>query len=132
MMNATDDGGFAIWQWQWKTPLFAVFRKWNSLLPIKDEPAAIYWKGPGQQIASVANLPSQKGFVVADFTGRSKIYPDRETAIELGCKALLQKFMDEKDHENMGNQVRRPYENEARDVCRRFINENTKILVGKN
>jgi len=119
MINATDDGGLVIW-------------KWNTLLPIKDEPAAIYWKGPGQQIASVANLPNQKGFVVADFTGRSKIYPDRETAIELGCKALLQKFMEEKDHENMGNLVRRPYENEARDVCRRFINENTKTLVGKN
>jgi WD40 repeat protein len=123
MMNATDDGGLVIWKWKWK---------WNTLWPIKDEPAAIYWKGPGQQIASVANLPNQKGFVVADFTGRSKIYPDRETAIELGCNALLQKFMEEKNHENMGNQVRRPYENEARDVCRRFINENTKTLVGKN
>jgi hypothetical protein len=136
MMNATDDGGLAIWKWKWKwkwkNPLFTVFRKWNTLLPIKDEPAAIYWKGPGQQIASVATLPNQKGFVVADFTGRSKIYPDRETAIELGCNALLQKFKEEKDHENIGNQVRRPYQNEARDVCRRFINENTKTLVGKN
>jgi hypothetical protein len=108
MLSATDKGGLTMWKWSGQSPSQP-----------KEEIATIHWKDPGQRIASVAALPKQRGLVVADFTGRSKIYPDRNEAIRLGCEALRQKFK-ESDQVNPGNQARKPFENEARNVCREF------------
>jgi len=120
MISATEKGGLTMWKWG------------QPPSQTKEEIATIHWKDPGQQIASVAVLPKQRGLVVADFTGRSKIYPDRDEAIRLGCDALRQKFEAEKDHKNPGNQALKPYENEARIVCQKIINEKPKTSVGKN
>jgi len=108
MLSATDKGGLTMWRWRGQAPS-----------QTKEEIATIHWKDPGQQIASVAALPEQRGLVVADFTGRSKIYPDRNEAIRLGCEALRLKFK-ESYQVNPGNQARKPFENEARNVCREF------------
>jgi hypothetical protein len=127
MLSATEKGGLTMWKWKEKleTPPLWKFWKWKTGLQDKvqgkvqdiDTLANLYWKGPGQQIASVATLPNQKGFVVADFTGRSKIYPDRDEAIRRGCYALQKKFNEEKDHKNLTNQASMPYQKEARRVC---------------
>jgi WD40 repeat protein len=138
MLSATENGGLTMWKWEEKldTPPLWKFWRWKTRLQDKvqdiDMLATIYWKGPGQQIASVAALPNQRGLVVADFTGRSKIYPDRDEAIKRGCEALRQKFEAEMDHENPGNQARKPFEIEARLICRKLLNENPKTSRGKN
>jgi hypothetical protein len=119
MLSATEKGGLTMWKW-----------RGQSLSGTKEEIATIHWKDPGQRIASVAALPDQRGLVVADFTGRSKIYPDRDEAIRRGCDALRQKFEEEKDHENHANQARKSYENEARIVCQKFNNEKPKTSGG--
>jgi WD40 repeat protein len=123
MLSATEKGGLTMWKWKKKleTPPLWKFWRWKTGLQDKvqdiDTLANLYWKGPGQQIASVATLPNQKGFVVADFTGRSKIYPDRDEAIRRGCYALQKKFNEEKDHKNLTNQASKLYQKEARQVC---------------
>jgi len=127
MLSATENGGLTMWKWKetLDIPRLWKFWRWKTRLQGKeqdkvqdiDKLAIIYWKGPGQQIASVAVLPNQRGLVVADFTGRSKIYPDRDETIRRGCEALRQKFKEEEDHENLGNQARKPYQKEARRVC---------------
>jgi WD40 repeat protein len=142
MLSANENGGLTMWKWREKleTPPLWKFWRWKTRSQDNvqgkvqdiDKLPTIYWKGPGQQIASVAALPNQRGLVVADFTGRSKIYPDRDEAIKRGCEALRQKFKEEMDHENPGNQARKPFENEARLICRKFINENPKTSRGKN
>jgi len=138
MLSATENGGLTMWKWkeEMKTPPLWKFWIRKTRLQSKvqdiDTLANLYWKGPGQQVASVATLPNQKGFVVADFTGRSKIYPNRDEAIRLGCLALKQKFEAEMDHKNPGNQARKPFEDEARLICKNFFNENPKTSRGKN
>ena len=142
MLSANENGGLTMWKWREKleTPPLWKFWRWKTRSQDNvqgkvqdiDKLPTIYWKGPGQQIASVAALTNQRGLVVADFTGRSKIYPDRDEAIKRGCEALRQKFKEEMDHENTGNQSRKPFENEARLICRKFISDNPKTSRGKN